>query len=420
MRRLIIYIFVVACLITIANTFVIAQDAPDSIIVNGSFESGTLEGWLQGLGGVDLSNHWQAATGDYSIDLNASRGAGSLSQMIATEVGVSYTLRFAMSANTGGSTVNDMTVTIGNEVTTFTYIVGKDHSLENMLWGYHTLSFTATEISTTIVFTSLVTSGAGGPALDDVSVEGDYCQMIVNGSFESSNLKGWQPTLAGVDLVEHWQDAEGNFSLDLNASRGAGGVTQSIATEVGASYTLRFAMSANPGGPLVNDMTVGIGSEETLFTYTLGEENSLQNMLWEYYTHDFTATNATTSIVFTSLVANGAGGPTLDNVRVNPIGNIETQTQFAGTTWEFGRDDGGVYAESFVLNADGTIGGHDHPNENRWAFGNGTLVFYTIDNIPSTCFTSYTAEGDMITLGGGRYLLDPSLNITHTLRQVTP
>src|SRR5262245_11052513 len=62
------------------------------IVVNGDFEQPTLSGWSSS--SVDLvPTSWQAASGSWSIDLNAA-SPGWISQTLPTVAGTTYTLAF--------------------------------------------------------------------------------------------------------------------------------------------------------------------------------------------------------------------------------------------------------------------------------------------------------------------------------------
>lgn len=63
---------------------------------------------------------------------------------------------------------------------------------------------------------------------------------------------------------------------------------------------------------------------------------------------------------------------------------------------------------------DNTIDGHQHPNERAWGFEDDTLVFYDSDGRASTRFTTFRAEGGIMSYEGP-YLGDP--NITHALTE---
>jgi choice-of-anchor C domain-containing protein len=159
-----------------------------NLILNGGFETGTnppatntfkvvpkyavLDNWsvpsavyIEWIG----KDYWQAHSGNYSIDLNASN-PGIISQSFTTVVGTQYRVDFWLAGNPEGST-DTRTVRVeiaGGSPHEFTFdTTGK--SLTNMGWQLETFYFTATSSTSTLTFTSL-TSDDYGPALDDISV----------------------------------------------------------------------------------------------------------------------------------------------------------------------------------------------------------------------------------------------------------
>jgi choice-of-anchor C domain-containing protein len=175
-------------------TVALAGSAPASVIVNGSFESGTfsggefdtlgagspnLTGWTVGGNGIDwIGSYWQPSQGNRSVDLNALN-TGSLSQTFATTAGVIYKVTFDMAGNPdGGPAVKTLTVgATGNAAQTYSFDTTGD-SRPSMGWEGKTYFFTATGALTTLTFTSTTTANSGnsgfpfafGPALDNVSV----------------------------------------------------------------------------------------------------------------------------------------------------------------------------------------------------------------------------------------------------------
>jgi choice-of-anchor C domain-containing protein len=159
-----------------------------SLATNGSFEAGTNPGgavqlssgdsttitsWTVSAGTVDyVGTYWQAADGVRSIDLSGA-GPGALSQTLATTVGATYTVTFSMAGNpAGGPGMKTMTAGVGASPATFSYEIPvvNPPTLADMRWVTKSFTFTAAAATTTLTFTS-TTSGAFGPALDNVKVE---------------------------------------------------------------------------------------------------------------------------------------------------------------------------------------------------------------------------------------------------------
>lgn len=161
-----------------ALTLCLAFSAPASatLIVNGSFESGTA-GWTVGGGGVDPVAGWQATDGITVVDLNAFE-PGSLSQIIATVIGQAYVLEFDLSGNFSTTNITktmDVAIT-GSGTTSYSFAKPAGWSTSNLLWNMNVQqTFVATATSTTIAFNSTI-GALGAPndpegvVLDAISV----------------------------------------------------------------------------------------------------------------------------------------------------------------------------------------------------------------------------------------------------------
>ena len=147
------------------------------LILNGDFEANTLkknswtwldsslvDGWQgsnieiwHGLNGVN------AASGNHFIELNAhgsNNGAWSIFQSFATDIGQQYQLGFYYRARTGNKEQFSVNVTDASWLL-------NDHNTSG--WSWFSNSFTATDISTTLRFTSL-NQGSLGNFIDGVQV----------------------------------------------------------------------------------------------------------------------------------------------------------------------------------------------------------------------------------------------------------
>jgi choice-of-anchor C domain-containing protein len=142
----------------------------------------------------------------------------------------------------------------------------------------------------------------------------------------STDLTGWTIT-GSIDWIgTYWPAKTGSKSLDMNGA-GPGAISQVLATTIGKTYVVTFALSANPDGP-VAVYTLNVGATGALSQpYTFDRAvnaNTLSNMMWQAKQYSFTATSATTTLSFASGVAAGANGPALDNV-------VVTEKAAAGT-----------------------------------------------------------------------------------------
>ena len=147
------------------------------LIINGDFEAYTVnnnswtwldsslfDGWQgsnieiwHGLNGVN------AASGNNFIELNAhgsNNGAWSIFQTFATDIGQQYQLGFYYRARTNSNEQFSVNIADANWVLS-------DHNTSG--WNWFSNSFTATDISTTLRFTSL-NQGTLGNFIDGVQV----------------------------------------------------------------------------------------------------------------------------------------------------------------------------------------------------------------------------------------------------------
>lgn len=194
--------------IVLALTFIPAVDEGlaargKNLVINGSFEDGpaaipgdgeeinpnqgylplnegstAIMGWVVTRGQIDLTaNHWRAADGRRSIDLNGSPGVGGIEQTINTVTGGRYLLTFKLSGHPYPIEAEERVKTLGVRIGEAGAIekvfrfdtTGKDRA--NMGWVERGFEFTATSERTPIEFYSLSKKDRyGGPALDAVQV----------------------------------------------------------------------------------------------------------------------------------------------------------------------------------------------------------------------------------------------------------
>ncbi|MFI2184249.1 choice-of-anchor C family protein [Streptomyces sioyaensis] len=160
------------------------------------------------------------------------------------------------------------------------------------------------------------------PRLNDGAFEspsvGDSAHIPYgNGQF----IGGWRVensvNLAGSKA---WQPANGTQSLDLNGDLPApanGAISQSVATEPGQQYTVRFSLAGNPTcGPAVKSLTVQVaGASKDISFDTTG--HSASAMGWRPETVRFTAAGDRTTLrVASTTDPNSVCGPAIDDVKV--------------------------------------------------------------------------------------------------------
>lgn len=146
------------------------------LVTNGGFEtspvgqyvpyriyagSNDLFGWTVLGYGVDVMPRFYKTPvgGNASLDLNGD-AQGGISQLLATNPGTTYTVKFALSG-----CVNQLVkVSAGN-------VIAYNFSVTSTGWVFKSFSFNANDYTTVLKFESQYT-GTCGPAIDNVSVTG--------------------------------------------------------------------------------------------------------------------------------------------------------------------------------------------------------------------------------------------------------
>ncbi|HVT83213.1 MAG TPA: choice-of-anchor C family protein [Phycisphaerae bacterium] len=167
--------------------------------------------------------------------------------------------------------------------------------------------------------------------------------LLVNGSFETytknpstwtipnsvdwnvpvgnTAITGWTVTRGPIDYYTQlqWQPQDALRTLDLGGTPGNGGVIQSFATTPGQAYQVSFYLSGNPdGGPSNKTLRVIAGNVTQDYAFDISVmHNTLANMMWQPYSFQFVATNATSSIeLYNTMPTVTSQGPVIDNVSV--------------------------------------------------------------------------------------------------------
>ena len=169
---------------------------------------------------------------------------------------------------------------------------------------------------------------------------------VTNGSFEQgtdpgsfttvnagdTNITGWTVTKGNVDYIgSYWQAEDGQRSIDMSGFFQAGGLSQTLNTVAGHTYTVTFWLAGNPdGGPGVKTLNVDTGGTATAYTFTVTNQTH-DAMGWETHTYNFTATGSTTTLTFATDDAS-AYGPALDNVSVSDV--LQNKDQCKNDGWK--------------------------------------------------------------------------------------
>jgi choice-of-anchor C domain-containing protein len=189
----------------------------------------SIPGWTVGGHSVDwISTYWPAQDGAMSIDLSGSN-AGSLSQILDTTIGNTYTVSFALSGNPAGPpSLKTLEVSAtGGTTGLYSYdVTANANDLTDMKWTTETYSFLATSVSTTLTFLS-TTEGAYGPALDNV--------VVTESIPEKDDCKdgGWQSMIDNAgNSFKNQGDCVSYFATK---GKNLGAVPPAVATDAGAS-----------------------------------------------------------------------------------------------------------------------------------------------------------------------------------------
>ena len=171
-----------------------------TIATNGSFEdpagAGDPTGWIvSNVDRLSSSGGWEAVDGTWIIDLNGS-DAGSISQVLTTSSGSDYTVTFQMAGNPQCSNPLTLDMTVSDNVDendAFSFTTDSGATIGNLGWVEETFTFTATAITTLLVFSS-DTAGACGATLDNVVVELVVAPPVPGVTF-------WGMALLGAALI---------------------------------------------------------------------------------------------------------------------------------------------------------------------------------------------------------------------------
>ncbi|HEY8021920.1 MAG TPA: DUF642 domain-containing protein, partial [Thermoanaerobaculia bacterium] len=181
-----------------------------------------------------------------------------------------------------------------------------------------------------LLVSAMVVCGAG---LSSAQAAAPAGSLIVNGSFEDpviagsfqlfGSIPGWQPTGScgpgiEVDRGAFGAAAEGNQSVELNTTC-VNGVSQTVATTPGASYSLAFAFAARPGTTAAqNRMDVRF---DGAVVDQLGPQAPGAGLAWSLHQYEVTATGSAATLSFqgSDPAATDGVGTELDFVSLVPL-----------------------------------------------------------------------------------------------------
>ena len=168
----------IACAALIATTSFASTTAAQNIVTNGGFENGTTGFTITGAGGSTGINSGSGVGGSNAVEFAAVGATDTLSQNLATFAGSTYTLSYALSNLSGGSTTSFVAAVNGTTLSSFN---------NPPAFGYTTFTntFTASSSSSLLSFT-----GRQDPSaflLDSVSVTETFGLRSLS-SFQSSSF----------------------------------------------------------------------------------------------------------------------------------------------------------------------------------------------------------------------------------------
>lgn len=348
-----------------------------NLVVNGSFEQGSvagpfrtlgvgskdMPGWTITRGTIDqVRTDHRAADGYQCVDLIGSPGSGGIRQAINTVPGRTYRLSFDMAGNTDcGAKVKTLNVSIGSVRKTFRFDT-TNRTGQDPGWVRRFVTFRTDSSRTVLEFADpgrpdnglycgaildnvAVVEASGGPVASGGTGYPAGNSLVANGSFElgpavgsyrmlkagATDLPGWTVTKGTIDVVGSYIRAyDGKRSVDLAGSPGAGGIRQVLNTIPSQTYRLSFDTAGNPDAQCpdrVKTLTVRIGSIVRSF-HLDATNRTADDPGWVRQLITFRTDSARTPLEFLdprNPNGNYICGPLVDNVIVFPAsGGVAT------------------------------------------------------------------------------------------------
>jgi len=178
----------------------------------------------------------------------------------------------------------------------------------------------AKALAATAAVATLAFAGTASAAVNLIT-NGGFVGPNPNGSFvtvgvSSGVIPGWDVLEGNVDWIQgYWPGSDGDgHSIDLNGTT-QGKIGQSIVTEIGKYYTIKFDMNANPDFGTGTRVAI-IGANGDLGNRTF-EATSPTAGPWSPRQISFVADSTSTQITFASGTnTNCCFGAAIDNVSV--------------------------------------------------------------------------------------------------------
>lgn len=345
-----------------------------NLVINGSFEisppvghgwkhldagNTDIYGWQVLSGNVDLFEGMPTPDGTKTVDLNGQE-PGVIRQAIKTRPGSKYRVKLLAGGHPmGGGKVKILILRAAGQQQSWMFENDKFVHGDNPGFREFQWDFTAREPITTLEVGSL-NEGGGGPVVDSVSVvkigkggpitasnpplpagtpslsqpPAKATNLIVNGSFENSVDPGggWKHYDAGNAAAYGWHVASGEVDLwggiktpfgkktiDLDGQR-AGSVMQSVPTEQGATYRVKFWVGSYDD----RSKNVFVRAAGKRLVWPISVSGSTEQPCLREFTFDFKARDKVTAIEIGS-ATEGTQGPVLDNVSCLKVAEADLQ-----------------------------------------------------------------------------------------------
>jgi len=176
-----------------------------------------------------------------------------------------------------------------------------------------------------------------------------YANLLINGSFEqpgtgcfsaTTMLPGWDVISGNIDVDTNTSRcsgitaADGDYFIDLLGTSYPATIEQSFQTTAGSSYLVSFWFGGNsqwqylgyPNDGPIKAMNAILGGD-VFGTYSIDTSGQIATDAgWNYYSFEFVANSATTTLGFQSLNSGGVFGSLLDGVAVEQVEVPEPST----------------------------------------------------------------------------------------------